>query len=280
MHLSVRILLLLLCTLWTTERLPAQLPFYTDDPLVSERGKWHFEFFNEFDALQHPQYPSLRQNTANFKLNYGLPYNLELDVDTPYLVIFRALGTQTSTGMGDADMGVKWNFHKASQTSRLPALGVSLYMEFPTGDTRQQLGSGLTDYWLNFMAQEPLSDTTRINANIGFLFAGNTSTGDLGIQTTRGHVYTGGLSLLHDVNPRLTIGGEFYGGIADNTGLGRSQFQTMVGGQYAVRNGVTFDFGLLAGKYIASPRIGVQIGFSLDFPDILHPSAPRQSSVH
>ena len=92
--------------------------------------------------------------------------------------------------------------------------------------------------------------------------------------------YTGGLSLLHDVNPRLTLGGEFYGGIADNTGLGRSQFQTMVGGQYAVRNGVTFDFGLLAGKYIASPRIGVQIGFSLDFPDILHPSAPRQSSVH
>ena len=136
-------------------------------------------------------------------------------------------------------------------------------------------------HWaVNFMAQEPLSDTTRINANIGFLFAGNTSTGDLGIQTTRGHVYTGGLSLLHDVNPRLTLGGEFYGGIADNTGLGRSQFQTMVGGQYAVRNGVTFDFGLLAGKYIASPRIGVQIGFSLDFPDILHPSAPRQSSVH
>ena len=280
MRFPARALPLLLCALWIEKPLLAQLPFYTDDPAVTERGKWHFEFFNEFDALQHPQYPSLRQNTANFKLNYGLPYNLELDVDTPYLVIFRALGTRTSTGMGDADMGVKWNFHKASQTSRLPALGVSLYMEFPTGDTRQQLGSGLTDYWLNFMAQEPLSDTTRINANIGFLFAGNTSTGDLGIQTTRGHVYTGGLSLLHDVNPRLTLGGEFYGGIADNTGLGRSQFQTMVGGQYAVRNGVTFDFGLLAGKYIASPRIGVQIGFSLDFPDILHPSAPRQSSVH
>jgi hypothetical protein len=280
MHLSARVLSLLLCTLWITERLPAQLPFYTDDPLVTERGKWHFEFFNEFDALQRPQYPSLRQNTANFKLNYGLPYNLELDVDTPYLAIFRALGTQTSTGMGDADMGVKWNFHKASQASRLPALGVSVYIEFPTGDTRQQLGSGLTDYWLNFMAQEPLSSKTRINANIGFLFAGNTGTGDLGIQTTRGHVYTGGLSLLHDVNPRLTLGGEIYGGIAANTGLGRSQLQAMVGGQYGVRTGVTFDFGLLGGKYIASPRIGCQIGFSVDFPAILHPSAARQGSVH
>src|SRR6266542_5037117 len=105
MHLSVRILLLLLCTLWTTERLPAQLPFYTDDPLVTERGKWHFEFFNEFDALQHPQYPKLRQNTANYKLNYGLPYNLELDVDAPYLAIFRALRTPTSSGGGDTNLG-------------------------------------------------------------------------------------------------------------------------------------------------------------------------------
>src|SRR6266850_2372859 len=90
--------LLLLCA---SEPLAAQLPFYTDDPAVTGQGTWHFEFFNEFDALQHPQYPNLRQNTANYKLNYGLPYNLELDVDSPYLAIFRALGTQTSAGMGD-----------------------------------------------------------------------------------------------------------------------------------------------------------------------------------
>jgi len=155
-------------------------------------------------------------------------------------------------------------------------LAASLYIEFPTGDTREQLGSGLIDYWLNFIVQQPLSDKTRINANFGFLFAGNTSTGVLGIQTTRGHVYPGGLSLLHDFTPRLTLGGEIYGGIADNRGLGRSQLQGLVGGQYAIRNGMTFDFGLLGGKYIASPRIGAQIGFSLDFPDVLHPSSGQK----
>ena len=177
-------------------------------------------------------------------------------------------------------LGVKWNFHKASQASRLPALGASLYIEFPTGNTRQQLGSGLTDYWLNLIAQKPLSDKTRINVNLGFLFAGNTSTGVLGIQTTRGHVYTGGLSVLHDLKGRLTLGSEIYGGIADKTGLGRSQFQVMVGSQYATRNGVTLDFGLLGGKYEASPRIGGQIGFSVDFPDILHSSLRRQILAH
>ena len=258
--------LLLLGTLWFGEPLAGQLPFYTDDPAVTERGKWHFEFFNEFDVLQL-QYPNIRQNTVNYKLNYGLPFNLELDVDAPYLAIFRAVGTPNALGAGDTNLGVKWEFHKESPGSRVPALGASLYIEFPTGDSKDQLGSGLTDYWLNVIAQKSLSDKTRITGNLGYLFAGNTSTGALGIQSTRGHVYTGGLSILHDFTSRLTLGGEVYGGYTNNGDLGRSQLQVLAGGQYLVRPGFTFNFGVLGGKYVASPRIGVQIGFSVDFPD-------------
>jgi Putative MetA-pathway of phenol degradation len=248
----------------------AQLPFYTDDPAVTEPGRLHFEFFNEFDGLQSSQYPDLRQNTANFKLNYGLPYRLELDIDAPYLSIFRAPEVQSAAGLGDTDLGIKWNFRGISPGSHLPALGASLYIEFPTGNRRQQLSSGLIDYWLNFIVQEPLTEKTRVNLNLGFLFAGNTSTGVVGIQTTRGHVYTGGLSLLHDFSPRLTLGAEVYGGIADNSGLGRSQLQALVGGQYSIRPGVGLTFALLGGKYEASPRIGGQVGFAVDFPVIHH----------
>lgn len=264
-----RLLLLLVCALWARTPLLSQLPFYTDDPAVTERGKWHFEFFNEFDVLQL-QYPNLRQNTANYKLNYGLPYNLELDVDSPYLAIFRAVGTPGSTGWGDTNLGLKWEFHKESPGSRIPALAASLYIEFPTADARQQLGSGLTDYWLNLIAQKSLANKTRINANLGYLFAGNTSTGVVGIQNTRGHVYTGGLSVLHDFTARLTLGAEIYGGFTTTGDLAKSQFQALAGGQYAIRNGVTFNFGVLGGKYIASPRLGGQIGFSVDFPAVLH----------
>src|SRR5882724_2614089 len=117
MRFPPRALPLFLCTLAIAEKLPAQLPFYTDDPAVTARGKWHFEFFNEFDALQL-QYPNLRQNTANYKLNFGLPYNLEVDVDTPYLAIFRAVGSEGSIGRGDTNVGVKWEFHKESPRSR------------------------------------------------------------------------------------------------------------------------------------------------------------------
>src|ERR1700739_2232593 len=105
MPLLMRVLRLLplVCVLCICEAMHAQLPFYTDDPAVTEAGKWHFEFFDEYDALQL-QYPNLRQNTANFKLNYGLPHNLELDVDSPYVSILRAVQTPSSSGAADTNI--------------------------------------------------------------------------------------------------------------------------------------------------------------------------------
>ena len=269
MRLVVRIVFLaLLTSVCYTETLRAQLPFYTDDTDVTATKKMHMEFFNEIDALQSAQFPSLRQNTSNFKVNAGLPYDLELDFDVPYIAIYRANGTQGSSGIGDADMGVKWRFHKASSSSRVPSFAATFYVEFPTGNVSDQLGSGVTDYWLNFIVQKPFSEKTRLNANVGILFSGNTSTGDVGIRTTRGQVYTGGLSFLHDFSPRWTLGGEVYGGIASNDQLGRSQLQGMAGGQYNVYPGLTLTFGVIVGKYTASPRVGGQIGFAMDFPDL------------
>jgi hypothetical protein len=250
----------------------AQLPFYTDDPAVTPRGTWHFEFFNEFDLLQHKQYPNVRQNTANYKLNYGLPSRLELNVDAPYLAIFRD-ASPLASGAGDTNIGLKWNIRSESKESRLPAMGVSFYTELPTGDARRQLGSGLVDYSLNIIMQKSVSESTRITGNLGYVFAGNTSTGVLGIESTRGHVFTGGLSALRRLTPRLTLGAELYGGIPDRGGLARSQLQGMIGAQYAIRKGLNFCFGLLGGKYDASPRIGAQIGFAVDFPDVARPSA-------
>jgi len=270
--MKVRSSLFLLVIALLSAPLFAQLPFYTDDPAVTDKNKFHFEFYNEIDGLQRPQFPNLRQNTANFKLNYGLPYNLELDFDAPYLAIYRALGPlpNVSNGIGDTDMGIKWNIHKEKENSRIPAFGVSLYIEFPTGDIRQELGSGEPDYWLNFIGQKKLTEKTRLTINSGILFAGNTSTGVIGIETTRGKVFTGGTSLLHDVTSKLTVGGEVYGGFTSNLDLGRSQVQILLGAIYAVRSNMTIDFAVLGGKYTASPRIGCQLGFSFDFPSPIH----------
>ena len=260
-----RFLLLVLFAI-STGPLLAQMPFYTDNADVTDRGTLHFEFFNEFDGLQSAQYPNLRQNTFNSKVNYGLPHNLELDFDIPYLSIDRAAGSDSSHGIGDADMGVKWNFRKQAHPMSVPALSASFYVEFPTGNVKEELGSGLTDYWLNSIAEESFSEKSRLNANFGFLFAGNTSTGAIGIQTTRGHVYTGGISIQHDFTPRVTLGIEAYGAVADNKGLGKDQIQGLAGGQYQLNSRMAVTFAVLGGAHIASPTIGGQAGFEVDFP--------------
>src|SRR5215469_4516363 len=175
MRLQVRILLFfLIAAVVPGSTLRAQIPFYTDDTEVTARKIVHVEFFNEIDALQSAQFPSLRQNTSNFKVNAGLGHDLELDFDVPYISIYRAHGTPGSSGIGDANMGIKWKFHRASARSRVPSLAATFYVEFPTGNARDQVGSGLTDYWLNFILQKPFSKKTRLNANLGLLFAGNT----------------------------------------------------------------------------------------------------------
>jgi hypothetical protein len=258
--------------------LSAQMPFYTDNADVTNQGTLHFEIYNELDDLQSALNPDLRQNTANFKVNYGLPRNLELDFDIPYLAIQRAIPSHNSSGNGDSDTGIKWNFFKAPHPRRTPSLSASLYIEFPTGDERQSLGSGLTDYALNSIAQEAISDKTRVNANFGFLFAGNTSTGVLGIQTTRGHVFTAGLSIQHDFTSRLTLGGETYGAIDNNNGLGKDQFQALLGGAWALNNRTSVTFAVLGGAHIASPKIGCQFGYEIDFP--LRHSAPIKSAFN
>ena len=262
----------------------AQLPFYTDDPSVTPVRTVHIEFFNEIDALQSAQFPNLRQNTANIKINTGLPHNLELDFDAPYLSIYRDPRTPSSTGAGDTNLGIKWNFRREVPNSHRPVLSTSFYVEFPTGDSHNELGSGLIDYWLNFIFQEPITPKTRLNLNVGVLFAGNTSTGAVGVNTTRGQVYTTGLSVLHDINSRLSVGGEVYAGVADTDGLGRTQLQAMTGASVNLRNGLALTFGLIVGKYEASPRIGGQVGLSLDFPDLFrHPTANAahiQSALH
>jgi hypothetical protein len=268
----LQIFALLLLSLLAAGPLRAQMPFYTDDTAVAEPRRLHLEMFDEFDGLPSSQYPDLRQNTTNVKLDFSPLRHFELNVDVPYIHIYRASGSQSAQGVGDTNLGAKWTVRDPPPDSLLAAFAVSLYIELPTGNASQGLGSGLTDYWLNFIAQKPLSPTTRYNVNVGILFAGNTSTGDVGIQTRRGQVYTGGLSVLHDLSSRLTLGVELNGGISDGAGQDRAQLQALFGAQYAIRSGLSLSLGILGGKFGATPRIGGQIGVSMDFPDVAGPS--------
>ena len=126
------------------------------------------------------------------ELDYGLLSGVEIGVDGPLIAISNShIATRHSVfGAGDLDLHIKYNFLKEREGSRRPALTASLSVEFPTGDVRKQLGSGLTDYFLNGILQKSVTQKTKVRLNGGVLFTGNTTTGDLGIKT-RGTIFVG-----------------------------------------------------------------------------------------
>ena len=244
----------------------AQQPFVTDDADVTDRGKLHFEFSDQLDLLQPEAFPNLRQNTASFELAYGLFENVEVSVESPLIAIFNARGTtpRTAFGVGDTNLSVKYNFLREREGSRRPALAASFGVELPTGDADRQLGSGVEDFTLNGILQKTLTERTTWRVNGGVIFSGNTLTGAVGIRT-RGVVYTGGTSLVRKFTPRLDLGAEVTGAVTRNFDLGKGQLQAQFGGHYLLRERLTLDFGVVAGRHAASPRLGAQLGVSVDF---------------
>jgi hypothetical protein len=267
-EINYRLILALLASILSLHSVTrAQLPFYTDDADTTDKGKFHFEFYDEHDILQKSAYPGKRQNTANFTLNYGVTKQIEFDVNAPLLTIFNAKTSPlgSPTGIGDIQFGVKYRFYDERDDSSLPAMALVFYVEAPTGNSSQQLGSGVTDYWLYGVAQKSLTKKTKGRLNAGILFAGNSSTGLIGIRTTKGQVFTGNGSITRDFTPKLRLGAELFGAVTSNFQLSKGQLEVQVGGNYALSKQFSLAFGILGGRFPASPRAGVLLGFTYDF---------------
>jgi hypothetical protein len=264
--LSFKLAAALLLLFMTGSMVKGQQPFETDDADTTPKHHFHFEFSNEFDVLQTSAFPNLKQNTADFELDYGVLDNLEVGIEVPLLTLLNAQGTGPLRphGIGDTNVSVKYNFLKEREHARRPALSLAFNIELPTGDPNRQLGSGLADFFGNGVIQKTLTKRTTLRLNGGILFSGNETTGVIGIKT-RGTVFTGGGSLVKQFSPKLDLGFEVTGAVTKAFQLGKGQLQTQVGGNYLIKRNMTFDFGVVVGKFAASPRAGLQLGFSMDF---------------
>ncbi len=244
----------------------AQQPFVTDDADVPPKGKFNLQIGNEYDILPRADYPALRQNTIGFEINYGVLKDLEVGFTVPFLGILssRVVTPKNVFGISDSSLHVKYNFYQERPKSRLPAMAISGVIQFHTGDPSKDLGSGLTDYYVNGILQKSVTEKTTFRLNGGILFSGSLRSGELGI-TVRGRVFTGGGSLVKQFTKKLDLGVELTGAVPGNFELTKGQLQALVGGNYALSNRMTFDFGVVGGHFNASPRVGVVLGVSIDF---------------
>ncbi len=151
---------------------------------------------------------------------------------------------------------------KAQRFQRYPWFFI---LEAPTGISRKQLGSGLTNYWLYGIVQKSLTKRTKGRLNGGILFSGNNSTGLIGIETSRGQIFTGNGSIVRDCTKNLTLGIELFGDVTNNFKLNRGQLTAQFGDDYQLTQKLTLTFGILGGHYAGSPRAGIHLGFAYDF---------------
>jgi hypothetical protein len=242
-----------------------QQPFITDDTGTTHKHHFHFEFSNEFDFLNSSAFPTRKQNTADFELDYGLFDHVEIGIESPLLTLYNAPGTvpRTPSGIGDTNLSLKYNFVREREHAKMPALAVGVNLELPTGSTAKGLGSGLSDFYMNGIVQKSLTNKTKLRVNSGILFSGNTTTGAVGINT-RGTVFTESASIVKQFNSKWQGGIEVAGAVTSKIELGKKQLQTLVGGNYQFRKNASFDFGVVVGKD-TSPRLGIQLGISIDF---------------
>jgi hypothetical protein len=245
----------------------AQQPFLTDDADTSQLHHFHLELLTEHDLLQRSAYPTVRQNTTRLQLTYGLLERLEIGVDGPLLSIYTAAqcGTSGASGFGDLDLQMKYRLLPEKENSKWPAFTVGIYVEVPTGNPRNQLGSGIADYWLNGIVQKALTPRITYRLNSGILFSGNTLTGAIGIRSSRGLVFTGASSFTAALSKRWLIGGEIAGALTQQFDLGKGQLQVQVGAKFALRKSMALDFAVTGGKFEGSPRLGGAFGISVDF---------------
>ena len=267
------LLLCLLAAAPPTRAQTQQQPFFTEITDVTERGQYYFEAISEFDVLRADARPAVRQNSAYFTITYGVFRDAEVSVYFPAITVFneRTASPRRASGFGDAGYYFKYNFLKEREGSRRPALAVSFLAEAPTGDDERGFGYGLANYTVNGILQKTLAKGTEqtgrgetvARLNAGISFAGTTTDEEPDFRT-RGLVFTGGGSVVRRFTGRLSLGAELRGARSRNKDLGRGLLFGQVGGNYAFNDRVTLDFGVLGGRFPAAPRLGAQLGLSVD----------------
>lgn len=260
-----RLFVLVLCLLGPAAPVRAQQPFVTDDAAVSPGGVWHVEISGQAEALRASARPARLQHTFEWEVDRTIGTALEVGVLVPHLMLVsdRAGGGHVVIGgVGDSALAAKYRLTRdpAARTS----WAASATVEWPTGARHRGLGSGLVDYGANLIGEWRVDARTTLRVNAGGVVAGNTQVGALGIKA-RGPVLTAGTSLVTAFSSRVQAGAELTGAWSQKAVLAGSTVGWQVGANVTVHDGVTLDLGLLGGWFESSPRLGVQVGTSIDW---------------
>jgi hypothetical protein len=142
-------------------------PLITDDTGTQGKGKYQFEFIEEYG---HDKENGVTTNTLVFPtvpvLSYGMADTVDLVLGISYQRIETKKDDVTTTeeGISDASVQVKWRFYEKDGLSFAVKPGVTL----PTGDENKGLGNGKASYSMFFITTKELQPWA-FHLNLGYI---------------------------------------------------------------------------------------------------------------
>lgn len=178
----------------TTLSALAGVPFVTDDPDTSDKG--HYEINLAVQATRNSistsgVFPSL-------EVNYGVLDNLEAHIAVP-IAFDRVSAGNTSSAVGDVEVGVKYRFIDADNYGWRPAVAFAPAIALRTGDAGHGLGSRRTHGSLPVWLSEELERWT--------IFGGGYN---INPGTDNRNFWFAGLGATYEVSPEVIVGAEIF----------------------------------------------------------------------
>jgi hypothetical protein len=134
-------------------RAQAGPPFLTDDPVPVDFRHWEFYLASQWEA----SHGAATGTAPHIEVNYGAFPEMQLHMIVPAAVAWMA-GMETSYGLGDIEVGVKYRF--VEESDWCPQVGAFPLLELPTGSEKRGLGTGELQALLPIWIQKSVGSWT------------------------------------------------------------------------------------------------------------------------
>ncbi len=170
-------------------------PFLTDDPAPVEYQHWEI---NNYVSPVFVKGATFAAAPAS-DINYGILPDVQAHVNAG-LATSATAGAGTSVGPADLELGLKYRFLDARPADWWPQIAVYPFLDLPTGNAAQGLGTGSVHAYLPVWVQKDFGAWTTYGGG-GYWI--NPGTGN------RNYWFTG-WALLRKITGSLQLGGEIY----------------------------------------------------------------------
>lgn len=168
-------------------------PFVTDDPEPVEFLHWEAYVGSQIARNAH----GVQGTIPHLEINFGVFPETQLHCIVPFAFLTPD-GGETSVGLGDVELGVKYRFVK--EYPWFPQVGTFPHVLFPTGDTARGAGTGRYQVFIPLWLQKSIGRFTAYGGGGMWISPGHTEF----------NYWSFGLEAQYDIIEMVTLGAEVF----------------------------------------------------------------------